>query len=780
MARHAGPLGLLLLCTTAAASADASAQDIRSRYERAARLIGSNARTLVSGDQVRPAWIARDRFWYRNNTGAGSEFILVDPAASTRRPAFDHVRLASALSLAADTAYVAEKLPFETFEFVDGERAIRFRTDSTRAYTCDLTAYTCAAAGKPARESVGEVKSPDGRWIAFVRDGNLWVRDAASGDETQLSRNGEAHWGYAAPPEACCDAVTRVRRKYEKRPVLAWSPDSRKIGTYRLDERNVPELHLLETAKGRPVLHAYRYALPGDSVIPTYTVHVFDIETRSQVDADRPAQPAVNTSCCWFQTDTLWKDARWADDSDTFYFTEGERSFDELRLIAVDASTGASRVVLTEKGRTFVEMNQFSGGLPNWRVFGSGDEAVWWSQRDGWGHLYLVDTATGAIRNRITSGPWLVADLLHVDAANRLAYFTAVGREEGLDPYFQQLYRVRLDGSGLQRLTPEDADHAIAMAPSGRWFVDTWSRPEQPPTTVLRNPDGTVRMTVQESDISRYLEIARALPQPFTVKARDNVTDLYGLLHRPSYFDSTQSYPAIVYIYPGPQVGSIGSRQFTVGPRGDARALAELGFVVMQLDAMGTPGRSKAFHDSYYGDMGDNGIPDQIAALRQLAARHTWIDLDRVGIYGHSGGGFSSTDAILRYPDFFHVAVSTAGNHDNRSYDYTWGEKYHGLVEPDARNGGDSFDRQANHLLAKNLKGKLLLMYGTLDDNVHPNATLLLIDELIRNGKEFDVMVLPNRNHGFAGEPWVVRRTWNYFVRHLRGEEPPADFEIRR
>ena len=317
------------------------------------------------------------------------------------------------------------------------------------------------------------------------------------------------------------------------------------------------------------------------------------------------------------------------------------------------------------------------------------------------------------------------------------------------------------------------------MAPSGGVLVDTRSRPDTAPATVLRGPDGSELMVVQESDIGKYVEIAGGLPRPFTVKARDGITDLYGLLHLPSHFDSTQAYPAIVYIYPGPQVGSIGWRQFTVSPRGEARALAELGFVVMQLDASGTPGRSKAFHDAYYGNMGDNGIPDQIAALKQLAARHRWIDLDRVGIYGHSGGGFSSTDAILRYPDFFDVAVSTAGNHDNRSYDYTWGEKYQGLLEKDEK-GGDNFDSQANHLLAGNLKGKLLLMYGTMDDNVHPNATLLLIDELIEANKDFDVLVLPNRNHGFANEPYVVRRTWDYFVRHLRGEEPPAGFEITR
>ncbi len=762
-----------------ATASPTAAQDMRGRYEKAARLLGSNARSLVSGDQVRPTWLGPDRVWYRNNTGSGSEFVLVDAAARSRRPAFDHARLAAALSLAADTAYVGEKLPFTTFEFTAAGRSIRFRTDSLRAYECDLNAYTCAGAGKPARESAADVKSPDGQWVAYVEGENLWVRPAAGGEAVQLSQNGEPDWGYAVPPEACCDAVTRVRRNTEKRPILAWSPDSRRIGTYRLDERGVKPLHLLETAQGRPILHTYRYALPGDSVIPRYSVHVFDIGSRAQTDADRAPQDAVNTSCCWFQTDTLWKDARWADGSNMFFFTEGQRDFDELRLVAMDAATGASRVVLTETSKTFVEANQLSGGLSNWRVVAGGREVVWWSERDGWGHLYLFDAATGALRNRITSGPWLVVDVVHVDDASRRVWFTAVGREAGRDPYFRHLYRVGLDGTGLTLLTPEDADHAITAGPSGRWFVDTHSTPNRAPVTVLRSPDGAVIMTVQESDASRYMELANGFPEPFTVKARDGVTDLYGLLHRPSDFDPAQRYPVIVYIYPGPQVGSIGSRQFTATPRGDARALAELGFIVMQLDAFGTPGRSKAFHDAYYGNMGDNGIPDQIAALQQLAARHASIDLNRVGIYGHSGGGFSSTDAILRYPDVFHVAVSTAGNHDNRSYDYSWGEKYQGLLKKDERKGGDNFDSQANHLLAKNLKGKLFLMYGTLDDNVHPNATLLLIDELIKHNKDFDVMVLPNRNHGFASEPYVVRRTWDYFVRHLLGAEPPGGFEVK-
>ena len=317
------------------------------------------------------------------------------------------------------------------------------------------------------------------------------------------------------------------------------------------------------------------------------------------------------------------------------------------------------------------------------------------------------------------------------------------------------------------------------MSPSGRYFVDQYGTMESEPVAVLRNTTGRVLLTLETADFSKLLAMGWHYPEHFTALARDGVTPVHGFLYFPSDFDESASYPVVDYIYPGPQVGPIRSRQASVSPAGNAAALAELGFVVFVIDAMGTPVRNKAFHDAYYGNMRDNGIPDHIAALRQLGSRYPQLDLDRVGIFGHSGGGFSSTDALLSYPDFFKVAVSTAGNHDNRSYNFTWGEKYHGLLveNPD---GTDSFDSQANQNLAKNLEGKLLLMYGTLDDNVHPNANLLVIDELIKHNKDFDLLVLPNRNHGFANEPYVVRRTWDYFVRHLRGETPPEQYRIVR
>jgi dipeptidyl aminopeptidase/acylaminoacyl peptidase len=309
-------------------------------------------------------------------------------------------------------------------------------------------------------------------------------------------------------------------------------------------------------------------------------------------------------------------------------------------------------------------------------------------------------------------------------------------------------------------------------------MVDVVSRHDMAPVSYLRSINGTIIRELQRADITRLLAAGFTMPEPFTAKARDGVTELYGLLFKPSNYDPTKRYPIIDYIYPGPQIGSVGGRQFTVSYGGNARALAELGFFVMQVDAMGTPGRSKAFHDAYYGNMTDNGIPDQISAIKQLAARYPAIDLDRVGIFGHSGGGFASTDAILSYPDFFKVAVSSAGNHDNRSYDFTWGEKYQGLVKK-LSDSTDTFDSQSNWRKARDLRGKLLLTWGTLDDNVHPVSSELVVNELIKANKDFDMFVLPNRNHGFANEPYMVRRTWDYFIQHLLGVEPPAGYQIK-
>ena len=401
---------------------------------------------------------------------------------------------------------------------------------------------------------------------------------------------------------------------------------------------------------------------------------------------------------------------------------------------------------------------------------------IWFSERENWGHLYLYDLQTGRLKQPITTGDWNVTQLLHVDEQNRLLYFTAVGREKGRDPYFRHLYRTGFDGRRIQLLTPEDADHDVSMSRSGRYVVDVFSTPDVPPAAVLKDADGGTVLPLEKADISRLLAAGWKPPMPFTVKARDGVTDLYGLMYKPVGLDAAKRYPIVNHIYPGPQTGSVGSRQFSPA-RGDAQALAELGFVVVEIDGMGTPWRSKKFHEAYYGDMGDNTLPDQVGAMKQLAARYPWLDIDRAGIYGHSGGGYAAAGAMFRYPDFFKVGISEAGNHDNRTYEDDWGEKWQGLLQsrPD---GATSYDNQANQLVAKNLQGKLLLAHGTLDANVPPYNTLLVVDALIKANKDFDLLLLPNRGHGFGNEPYMVRRRWDYFVRHLLGAEPPQGYEL--
>ncbi|HEX3144238.1 MAG TPA: prolyl oligopeptidase family serine peptidase, partial [Pyrinomonadaceae bacterium] len=451
------------------------------------------------------------------------------------------------------------------------------------------------------------------------------------------------------------------------------------------------------------------------------------------------------------------------------------RDHKRAQLRIADAATGAIRDVLEETVTTQYESGQ---GRVNWHYLPASNEVVWYSERDNWGQLYLYDATTGKLKNQITTGDGPVTQLLKIDEKNRLLYFLANGKEKGRDPYFAHFYRIGFDGKNMTLLTPEDANHSIVLSPTGRLFFDDFSKPDEPPTTVLRAADGKLIATIEKADISKLVAAGWKPPQPITVKARDGQTDLYGLMYKPTNFDEKKKYPIINNIYPGPQGGSVGSRSFSAA-RGDSQALAELGFIVVQIDGMGNPLRSKKFHDFYYANMGDNTLPDQIAGMKELAARYPWIDIDRVGIWGHSGGGFATADAMFRYPDFFKVGISESGNHDNRVYEDDWGERYQGLLTKDA-NGKTNYDDQANQSLAKNLKGHLLLAHGTMDDNVPPYNTLLVVDALIKANKDFDLLLLPNQRHGYGtASNYMTRRRWDYFVRYLMGAEPPKNYELR-
>jgi dipeptidyl aminopeptidase/acylaminoacyl peptidase len=610
------------------------------------------------------------------------------------------------------------------------------------------------------------VPSPDGRRTAFIRDFNLWVRDVATGKETALTTDGVKDFGYAT------DNAGWTR---SDRPILLWSPDSKKIATFQHDGREVGEMYLVDTRVGHPKLQAWKYPLPGDEHIFTIQRVIIDVDqpkvTRLKMDPDPHRSTLCDHIAC---RGGEWADVEWRPDGSQLAFVSTSRDHRHEQFRIADAATGDVRNVFDESVKTFFESGN---GRVNWRYLAATNEIIWFSERDGWGQLYLYDAQSGALEQPITTGDGNVTQLLRVDDAKRVLYFLGMGREKGVDPYFRQLYRVDMDGKHLKRLTAEDADHDIALSPSGRFFVDTYSRPDAPPVTVVRDAEGKTLAELERADISRLLAAGWKPPTPFSVKARDGVTDVYGLLYKPTNLDPSRKYPIVNNIYPGPQSGSVGGRSFTPAG-GDRQAFAELGFIVVALDGMGTPGRSKAFHEAYYGNMGDNTLPDQVAAMKHLAEQYPWIDIDRAGIYGHSGGGFATAAAMFRFPDFFKVGVSQAGNHDNRGYEDDWAEKWQGLLErkPD---GSSNYDDQANQNHARNLKGHLLLAHGTLDNNVPPYNTLLVVNELIKANKDFDLILFPNRTHGFGSEPYMIRRRWDYFVRYLLGAEPPKEFELK-
>jgi len=748
-------------------------------YAHAEQLMSYNANRLVYGAE-RATWLSDDRFWYRSTSPDGSEFIIVDAATGQAKSAFDHAALASALSTATGAHFDARHLPTRVLGFSEDGATISFAIRGKR-WECDLHTYECTAKEAigavglaPPSESLAaqaaaarnESLSPDGKNAVFIRDYNLWVRDVAGGKETQLTTDGVKDFGYA---------TDNAGWTHSDRPIVLWSPDSRKIATYQQDQRGDGEMYLVHTQVGHPTLEEWKYPLPGDPVVTTILRVVIDLDgprvVRFQMPPDQHRSTLCDDVACRAGD---WSDVQWSPDSTHVAFVSTSRDHKHEQLRVADAATGEIRDVLHEDVSTFYESG--NGGV-DWRYLPASNEVIWFSERDNWGQLYLYDLQSGQLKNQITTGEGNVTQVLRVDEKNRLIYFLAVGKEKGRDPYFIHFYRIGFDGSGLKLLTPENANHEVTISHSGKYFVDSYSTPDTPPVTVLRDASGKLMATVQKANISRLLATGWKPPVPFTVKARDGVTDLYGLMFKPTDLDPNKKYPIINHIYPGPQTGSVGSRSFSAA-RGDCQSLAELGFVVVEIDGMGTPWRSKKFHEAYYGDMGDNTLPDQVAGMKQLAQRYPWIDIDRAGIYGHSGGGFATADAMFRYPDFFKVGISESGNHDNREYEDDWAEKWQGLLvhNPD---GSTNYDGQANQLIAKNLKGHLLLAHGTIDNNVPPYNTLLVVDALIKANKDFDLIMLPNERHGYADDtPYMTRRRWDYFVRYLLGAEPPHEYKM--
>ncbi|MBL8265976.1 S9 family peptidase [Steroidobacter sp.] len=756
------------------AAAVSSSADMLENYRRAESYLAWHARKLVLNEKITPTWTGPDTFWYRSQTVDGHIFQRVDARRQSQAPAFDHERLASALSSLVGVRLDPKQLPFDRLSWSKDGRTLQVGYQG-KAAGCTLDTYVCSPVDGKASPPVNQVRSADGRWLLDLREFNLILTDAASGTEFALTDDGVEDYGYADGSELKRTTISDRSRGLPSPPVVLFSPDSKKILTYRLDMREVRRMHLLQDVPGgAPVLHSYHYALAGDAHVPRAELMIFDLETRRRIVLDAPALQ-LPTPLSLTEFPILW-----SADSASVFFSSEERGSKQVDLYAADATTGKSRVLLQERSATYRDR----GAAAMMRLVPGRNELIWVSESSGWNHLYRVDIATGAIKNAITSGDWLVREIVHVDGRGQWIYFLGAGREAGRDPYYRHLYRVKLDGSRLQLLTPEDADHTVQASRDGKYFVDTFSRVDAPPVTTLRAADGAQVMTVARADISALLATGWKSPERFTVKARDGVTDLFGVIIKPVDFDPSKRYPVIDSIYPGPQITRVQKKFTAEGERQD-QAIAQLGFIVVAVDGMGTPNRSKAFHDVSYANMGDaGGLEDHISALRQLAARHPYMDVERVGIYGDSGGGYASVRALLKYPEFFKVGVAGVGNYDQRSYLAAWGERFQGYpVEQGA------YESISNLPLAPHLQGKLLLMMATMDDNVHPTNTLQMIDALVAANKDFDLVVLPNRSHAlndvskpqqpFIGaDGYYTRRRWDFFVKHLLGTEPPQEYRI--
>ena len=792
-------------------------------YAQAERWLIYNTATLTRHSVAGVAYLADGRVFYREPDIKGAHYFLADPKTGTTAAAFDSARLAQSISAASGQSVTAVDLGVTAFTpeanggFAVDAGAGTFHCDATGAHckpeppaplahvqqpeqkpsaqppaagvsatqtggnaqmtqtaNANTTTQNTAPAHAPTR-GFGRTKapfdlSPDKTMAAFLRDWNLWIRIEATGEERQLTTDGVPDFGYA---------TDNAGWTHSDAPILVWSPDSRKIATFQQDQRKTGYMYLVPVTNRHPQLEAWRYPLLGDKDVTMIERVVIDVPsgrmTRLKMSPDQHRSTLCDDVSC--RGGAGWDDVQFAPDGKHLAFVSTSRNHKDETLRIADTDTGDIRDVYHEHVDSYYESGQ---DKVNWRYLPATNEFLWYSERTNYGQMYLYDLATGKLKNQITHGDGPVTQVLHVDDKNRAIYFLATGKEAGRDPYFTNYYRVDFDGKSQQLLTPENADHAIKPSIDGQTFVDIFSTVDTPTTSVLRDNTGKVLVPLAEEDISALTALGWKPPMPITVRARDGKTPLYGFLFRPTSFDPAKKYPIIDYVYPGPQTGSCGSRSFSPA-HGDDQALADLGFVVVCIDGMGTPLRSKSFHDfySHAETMGDNTIPDQMAGIKDLAGKYTWIDLSRVGIWGHSGGGNATTAAMFKFPDFFKVGIAESGNHDNRDYEDDWDEKWGGL-EKNNDTPQDNYNAQAAQNYAKNLKGKLLLAHGTMDDNVPPNNTLLVVDALVKANKDFDLVLFPNAHHGYgAASPYMMRRRWDYFVRNLAGGTPPQNYELK-
>jgi len=736
------------------------AQTLVADYERA---LGLRAKYEgLALDVPGPStWVGKThRFWYRKSVKGGYQFVLVDADTREKRPAFEHDKLAAALSKAAGGTYTGLRLPFTSFSFADDERSIEFTAAGAR-WSCSLADYTCRrreggprigappepfACAPPAPDD-RPVVSPDKKWEAFIHNYNVAVRPVGQSRFTVLSTDGS---------EGDCYRLGSI----------VWSPDSTKLAVYRVRPGYRRLVHYVESSPADQVQpkHFTRfYAKPGD-VLDLEQPVIFHLDPRRQIVVDRALFPNP------YDLSPLV----WRKDGRALTFEYNQRGHQVYRVIEVDAATGRARAVVSEEVPTFFSYRPATGSQTDsgkkYRYdVADGKEVIWMSERDGWNHLYLYDGATGTVKHQITKGPWAVRGVVKVDEEKRQIWFSASGMYPGKDPYFLHYYRVDFDGSGLTAITEADANHTVAFSDDMQYFVDTYSRVDQAPVAELRRTsDRSLVMVTERGDITELVKAGWRPPEVFTALGRDGQTEIWGVIYKPTTFDPNRKYPVIENIYAGPQ-GSFVPKSWSAFNQ--MQAQAELGFIVVQIDGMGTSNRSKAFHDVAWKNLGDAGFPDRILWHRAVAAKYPWYDISRVGIYGTSAGGQNALGALLFHPEFYKAAVSAVGCHDNRMDKIWWNEQWMGWPV------GPEYEAASNVVNAHKLQGHLLLVVGELDTNVDPSSTLQVVNALIKANKTFDLLVIPGAGHG-AGGAYGERKRFDFFVEHLLGLRPPNWNEV--
>ncbi|RFT15173.1 MAG: hypothetical protein OP8BY_0637 [Candidatus Saccharicenans subterraneus] len=717
-------------------------------YERAAGL-RDKFESLAVNVPERAAWIEKTpRFWYRKTVRGGQEFVLVDAEKGTRGPAFDHDRLAAALNKETGEKFTGITLPFRSINFVENEKFLEFEYRDS-VWRCELATYALKktgparprqrdgwqdVGGPPAQAASAESKpSPDKKWEAFIRNYNVWVRAVDSKEEFPLSWDGN-------------------EGNYYTYQSLLWAPDSKKLVAVRIRPGLHRKIQYVDSSPAdqlQPKYFSLGYTKPGDPLDLPQPV-LFQVEGRKQVNVDNALFPNPYDL----------SNFAWRQDSRAFTFEYNQRGHQVYRVIEVDGTTGAARAVISEECATF-----FCYSSKKYRYdLADGKEIIWMSERDGWNHLYLYDGETGQVKNQITKGEWVVRSVEKVDEERRQVWFLGSGMYPGKDPYFLHLYRVNLDGTGLEALTEVDANHVVSLSADLKYYVDLYSRVDLAPVMQLRrSEDKKVIMELEKADISELKKAGWRAPEVFVAKGRDGQTDIWGIIIRPTNFNARRKYPVIEYIYAGPHSSFVPKSFFAWS---QMMSLAELGFIVVQVDGMGTSNRSKAFHDVCWKNLKDAGFPDRILWHRAVAARYPYYDLSRVGIYGTSAGGQNALAGLLFHPEFYKAGFAAAGCHDNRMDKIWWNEQWMGWPL------GPEYEASSNTVNAHRLKGKLLLVIPELDTNVDPSTSYQVVNALIKAGKDFELLVVPGANHG-SGGVYGDRRRNDFFVRNLLGVEPP-------